>query len=106
MAPLNARAALASRALRALSASATPAAIGARLERWCQGGPLGWVLDNEIDALSLDARFLGFDMTHFLDDHAEVRTPIMMYLFHRLAALVDGRRLVVDIDEFWKALGR
>jgi type IV secretion system protein VirB4 len=28
-----------------------------------------------------------------------------MYLFHRLAALVDGRRLVVDIDEFWKALG-
>jgi type IV secretion system protein VirB4 len=62
------------------------------------------VLDNDTDALSLDARFLGFDMTHFLD-HAEVRTPIMMYLFHRLAALVDGRRLVVDIDEFWKALG-
>jgi type IV secretion system protein VirB4 len=29
----------------------------------------------------------------------------MMYLFHRLTALVDGRRLVIDIDEFWKALG-
>jgi type IV secretion system protein VirB4 len=28
----------------------------------------------------------------------------MMYLFHRIGALVDGRRLVVDIDEFWKAL--
>jgi type IV secretion system protein VirB4 len=91
-------------ALRALLGQRDAGGIGARLERWCQGGPLGWVLDNETDALSLDARFLGFDMTHFLD-HAEVRTPIMMYLFHRLAALVDGRRLVVDIDEFWKALG-
>ena len=38
-------------------------------------------------------------------DNAEVRTPMMMYLFHRLAALVDGRRLVIDIDEFWKAIG-
>jgi type IV secretion system protein VirB4 len=91
-------------ALRALLGQRDAGGIGARLERWCAGGPLGWVLDNETDALSLDARFLGFDMTHFLD-HAEIRTPIMMYLFHRLAALVDGRRLVVDIDEFWKALG-
>jgi type IV secretion system protein VirB4 len=28
----------------------------------------------------------------------------MAYLFHRVEALVDGRRLVVAIDEFWKAL--
>ena len=91
-------------ALRALLGQRDAGGVGARLERWCRAGPLGWVLDNETDALALDARFLGFDMTHFLD-HAEVRTPIMMYLFHRLAGLVDGRRLVVDIDEFWKALG-
>jgi type IV secretion system protein VirB4 len=90
--------------LRALLGQRDAGGVGARLERWCRGHPLGWVLDNETDALSLGARFLGFDMTHFLD-HAEVRTPIMMYLFHRLSALVDGRRLVVDIDEFWKALG-
>ena len=91
-------------ALRALLGQRDAGGIGARLERWSRGGPLGWVLDNEADALSLDARFLGFDMTHFLD-HAEIRTPVMMYLFHRLSALVDGRRLVIDIDEFWKALG-
>ena len=91
-------------ALRALLGQRDAGGVGARLERWCKGGPLGWVLDNDADALSLDARFLGFDMTHFLD-HAEVRTPIMMYLFHRVAGLVDGRRLVIDIDEFWKALG-
>jgi type IV secretion system protein VirB4 len=91
-------------ALRALLGQRDAGGVGARLEKWCRGGALGWVLDNDEDALGLDAWFLGFDMTHVLDN-AEVRTPMMMYLFHRLAALVDGRRLVIDIDEFWKALG-
>ena len=90
-------------ALRALLGQRDAGGAGARLERWCKGGPLGWVLDNDEDALALDARFLGFDVTHFLD-HAEIRTPIMMYLLHRLAGLMDGRRLVLDIDEFWKVL--
>jgi type IV secretion system protein VirB4 len=91
-------------ALRALLGQRDASGIGARLERWRQGGPLGWVLDNDADSIGFDARFLGFDMTHVLDN-PEVRTPAMMYLFHRLSALVDGRRLVIDIDEFWKALG-
>lgn len=91
-------------ALRALLGQRDAGGVGARLEKWCRGGALDWVLDNDEDALGFDARFLGFDMTHVLDN-AEVRTPMMMYLFHRLAALVDGRRLVIDIDEFWKALG-
>ncbi len=91
-------------ALRALLGQREAGGIGMRLERWCRGGPLGWALDGEADALALDACFLGFDMTHVLDN-AEVRTPLMMYLFHRITALADGRRLVVDIDEFWKALG-
>jgi type IV secretion system protein VirB4 len=90
-------------ALRALLGQRDASGAGARLERWCKGGPLGWVLDNDEDALPLDAQFIGFDVTHFLD-HAEIRTPIMMYLLHRLAGLMDGRRLVLDIDEFWKVL--
>ena len=91
-------------ALRTLLGQRDAGGVGARLEKWCKGGAFGWVLDNDADAVGLDARFLGFDMTHVLDN-AEVRTPLMMYLFHRLAALVDGRRLVIDIDEFWKAIG-
>ncbi|MBU1376169.1 MAG: VirB4 family type IV secretion/conjugal transfer ATPase [Alphaproteobacteria bacterium] len=91
-------------ALRALLGQRDAAGVGARLDRWRRGGALGWALDGEADALALNARFMGFDMTHLLDA-AEVRTPVMMYLFHRLQALVDGRRLVIDIDEFWKALG-
>lgn len=78
--------------------------IGARLEQWCRGAPFGWVLDGERDDIELDARSIGFDMTSLLD-HPTVRTPLMMYLFHRVEQLIDGRRLIIDIDEFWKALG-
>ena len=88
----------------AIRRGSTSGGIGARLERWQKGGTLGWVLDNDEDALRLDARFAGFDMTDVLD-HPEVRTPMMLYLFHRIAQRVDGRRLVLDIDEFWKVLG-
>ena len=91
-------------ALRVFLGQRDPEGIGARLERWCKGGPLGWVLDADEDSISLDALALGFDMTDVLD-HAAVRTPLMMYLFHRVEELIDGRRIVIAIDEFWKALG-
>ena len=91
-------------ALRSLLGQSDAAGVGARLERWTRSGPLGWALDGEEDALGLEARFAGFDMTDVLD-HPEVRNPLMLYLFHRIAQRVDGRRLVLDIDEFWKVLG-
>jgi len=89
--------------LRAFLGQADADGPGARLEKWCAGRSLGWVLDNDADAVSLGAPFLGFDMTAVLDD-AVTRGPIMAYLFHRIEALVDGRRIVLAIDEFWKAL--
>ncbi|MEK8095410.1 VirB4 family type IV secretion/conjugal transfer ATPase [Methylocystis sp. IM3] len=91
-------------ALRAFLGQQDPEGVGARLERWEQGGPLGWVLDGDADHIGLDSRAVGFDMTDLLD-HPTVRTPLMMYLFHRVERLIDGRRLIIDIDEFWKALG-
>lgn len=91
-------------ALRSLLGQSDASGVGARLERWTRNGPLGWALDNDVDALELGARFAGFDITQLLDN-AEVRTPAMLYLFHRIAERTDGRRLVLDIDEFWKVLG-
>ena len=91
-------------ALRVFLGQRDPEGIGARLERWCRGGSLGWVLDGEDDTIGVEARALGFDMTDVLDD-AQVRTPLMMVLFHRVEELIDGRRIVIAIDEFWKALG-
>ncbi len=76
-----------------------------RLGRWCDGGALGWVFDQADDRLQdLDsASVIGFDTTEFLD-LPEVRTPVMLYLLQVMEELVDGRRLIYVISEFWKAL--
>lgn len=75
-----------------------------RLSRWCQGGPLGWVLDNPEDLLDFTThRSYGFDGTAFLDNEL-VRTPISMYLLHRMESVIDGRRFIYYMDEFWKWL--
>ena len=78
--------------------------LSARLKRWEAGEPLGWVFDNEIDEVPVGVEFSGYDMTDFLD-HPEIRSPLMMYLFRRIEDMIDGRRIAIVIDEFWKALG-
>lgn len=90
-------------ALRTFLNNTDPEGIAARLRRWERGGPLGWVFDNEADEIGIGAKFLGYDMTNFLDNE-EIRTPLMAYLFHRVERLIDGRRIIIVIDEFWKAL--
>ncbi len=90
-------------ALRAFLDNTDPEGIAARLRRWEKGGPLGWVFDNDADDIGIGAKFLGYDMTHFLDNE-EIRTPLMAYLFYRVEQLIDGRRIIIVVDEFWKAL--
>lgn len=74
-----------------------------RLKNWLHGNERGWVFDNATDQLKLDARLLGFDVTDFLDDPI-LRTPILMYLFHRIDVLIDGSRIALWMDEGWKLL--
>jgi type IV secretion system protein VirB4 len=77
----------------------------ARLQRWCNEGSLSWVFDNAHDTLTLtDTRHFGFDVTEFLDND-EIRTPIIMYLFHRMESLIGKNRFILNMDEFWKMLG-
>ncbi|WP_429809937.1 VirB4 family type IV secretion/conjugal transfer ATPase [Ensifer sp. B1-9] len=90
-------------ALRTFLNNTDPEGIAARLRRWESGGPLGWVFDNIIEDISFGGKFVGYDMTDFLDNE-EIRTPLMAYLFHRVEQLIDGRRIIIVIDEFWKAL--
>lgn len=91
-------------ALRSMLGMKDAAGVGARLEKWTSEESLGWVFDNAHDSMTLDARFIGFDMTDFLDN-ADIRTPVMLYLFHRIDQLLTGERMIICIDEFWKALG-
>ena len=79
------------------------AGAGARLEKWCWGHEYGWVIDNPEDLISLDAPVIGFDQT-FILDNPMARGPVMATLYHYVEGLIDGRRLLFVIDEFWKSL--
>jgi type IV secretion system protein VirB4 len=76
----------------------------ARLRKWTAGNSLGWVFDNPRDDIDLgQASIIGFDYTEVIDN-PEVRVPVVHYLIHRLEELIDGRRLIYVMDEFWKIL--
>lgn len=76
----------------------------ARLRKWTAGQALGWVFDNPVDNIDLQkANIIGFDYTDLIDN-PEVRVPVINYLLHRLEGLIDGRRLIYVMDEFWKIL--
>ena len=85
-----------------------PGDLADRLGAWI-GSPSGesgehaWLFDNEFDQLDLDTRVLGFDMTQLLEN-PRLRTPTMMYLFHRIDERLDGKPTMILIDEGWKAL--
>ena len=69
-------------------------------------GDYAWVFDNEEDLIVprlAGNALVGFDVTDFLD-HEVSRTPVTLYLFHLVRHLLDGRRLVCWMDEFWRLL--
>lgn len=102
-----------------------PGDLASRLDAWLAHGPNGagehgWLFDNPAtfgpdpaatatatahmgDRLDMEARTLGFDMTALLES-PRLRTPVMMYLFHRIEERLDGKPTMILIDEGWKAL--
>jgi type IV secretion system protein VirB4 len=82
--------------------------VFARLARWCEAaeGEYAWVFDNPEDRMVAgfsDRAVMGFDVTEFLTNDF-VRAPLTLYLFHLVRQLLDGRRLVCWMDEFWRLL--
>jgi type IV secretion system protein VirB4 len=75
----------------------------ARLRPWWGAGEHAWLFDNAEDLVDPSARVVGFDMTRLLDDPV-IRTPSMMYLFHRVEERLDGTPAIIVVDEGWKAL--
>jgi type IV secretion system protein VirB4 len=91
------------RELLAGSRRPEPGDLAGRLDAWIGHGEHGWLFDNEHDRLDLSAKTLGFDMTALLET-PRLRTPVMMYLFHRIEERLDGEPTMILIDEGWKAL--
>lgn len=78
--------------------------LARRLRAWANGGAYGWVFDNPNDELKFDGYTdFGFDGSEFLDNK-DTCAPLTFYLLHRVMQLLDGRRLALFLDEFWKWL--
>lgn len=77
--------------------------LWSRLRPWWGEGERAWLFDNEEDLTDLAIDTAGFDMTQILDDPA-LRSPAMMYLFHRVEERLDGSPAIIVVDEGWKAL--
>ena len=85
-----------------------PEGLHPRLAQWCEdaGGENAWVFDQAEDRVApmlAEHRLVGFDVTDFLE-HPAARAPVSLYLFHLTRQLLDGRRMVVGMDEFAKLL--
>lgn len=77
--------------------------LQSRLRPWFEGEK-AWLFNAPRDALSFSGRrIFGFDMTHVLDN-ADLRTPALMYLFHRVDELLTGDPVLIFMDEGWKLL--
>ncbi|WP_428062224.1 VirB4 family type IV secretion/conjugal transfer ATPase [Brevundimonas sp.] len=77
--------------------------LWSRLAPWWGEGERAWLFDNPEDLTDLMNDTVGFDMTVLLDDPS-LRTPAMMYLFHRVEERLDGSPAIIVVDEGWKAL--
>lgn len=80
-----------------------PGDLWSRMQPWVGGGERAWLFDNEADLTDLSEASVGFDMTVILDDPA-LRTPTLLYFFHRVEERLDGTPAIIVIDEGWKAL--
>lgn len=76
---------------------------GLRFERWCRGGPMGWLLDNDRQTIHVGPGLQGYDFGDLLpregmaDDGAA--TIAAACIAHELRQLMDGRRIFCLFEE-------
>jgi type IV secretion system protein VirB4 len=91
-----------SRRLWSMSTFIQDANLLRRLSRWIGDGEFAWVFDNDVDTFDFQARWIvGVDGTHLLTMGNDLKTPISLYLLHRMDEVIDGRRFAYFMDEAW-----
>ena len=83
--------------------------LHARLAPWCEcaRGDYAWVFDNDEDVdrpAACRRTPWSASMSRTSSITRSCRTPVTLYLFHLVRQLLDGRRLVCWMDEFWRLL--
>ncbi|MBU2833012.1 TraG/VirB4 family ATPase [Acidithiobacillus ferriphilus] len=67
----------------------------------------GTLLDARHDSLDLTSRFITFELENLLQSGESaklVTVPTLMYLFHRIERMLDGRPTLITLDEAWVML--
>lgn len=77
--------------------------LRARFDEWHSDGPFAWAFDHDEDSLNLNPDVIGFDLTYLLKDPI-CKTPILMYLIHRIEETLFGERGIIFFDEGFKVL--
>ncbi|MHB1579704.1 MAG: VirB4 family type IV secretion/conjugal transfer ATPase, partial [Acidithiobacillus ferrooxidans] len=96
------------RSLTALLQMIQNRALKDALEYYTLTGQTGSLLDAESDGLSMaDAGMITFEMSHLMNgspaEH-RVTVPVLLYLFHRIEQMLDGRPTLILLDEAWTFL--
>lgn len=77
--------------------------LASRLRPWIDSEK-AWLFNAQHDVLSFSGRSVfGFDMTSILGNE-DIRTPALMYLYHRLDELLNGDPVMFFMDEGWQLL--
>lgn len=78
------------------------------LEFYTLTGQTGRLLDAEEDGLRVeDTTMLTFEMGHLMNGSPamkRVTVPVLLYLFHRIETMLDGRPTLILLDEAWTFL--
>lgn len=64
------------------------------------------LLDAREDGLDLSSRFITFEMDNLPEGESAkgIVVPVLLYLFHRIETLLDGRPTLIVLDEAWTLL--
>lgn len=81
----------------------TKGSLRARFDEWHTGGNKAWVFDNTEDSLNLSSDMIGFEMGAILKE-SDTKTPICLYLMHRINKALEGERGAIFADEGWAML--
>ena len=78
-----------------------PDTLAGRLEMWHSDGSRAKLFDNEIDNIDFfSSKVFGFEMGELLKDKVSI-SPVLLYLFHRISASLDGTPTMIILDEAW-----
>jgi type IV secretion system protein VirB4 len=72
--------------------------LGARLANWYGDGAYSSLFGGTQDLLRLDAAVYGFEMGRIIQDDVAL-APVVAYLFHRIRMELDGKPVIIVLEE-------